>query len=220
MNDRRLHIVNAAILAAMLAAAVWALAEVGPHATVPIHFNARGEADNHGPAWLALFLLPAIAALNWGLFKALPKIDPRGGNLARSQRAFGTILLVVTGVLAAAHAMVVTAAVGIETPLPSMGTALVGVVLVVTGNVLGKLRWNYTVGIRTPWTIADERVWDKTHRFGGRAFVLGGLLLVAAGFVPALRELQGGLTIAVALAILAATTLKSYLLWRATRPKE
>jgi len=54
---------------------------------------------------------------------------------------------------------------------------------VLLGNVMGQVRHNYFVGIRTPWTLADEEVWRRTHRMGGRLFVLGGLAIAAGGLV-------------------------------------
>jgi uncharacterized membrane protein len=95
---------------------------------------------------------------------------------------------------------------------------LFGGMLIVTGNVFGKLRWNYTVGIRTPWTLADEWVWDQTHRVGGWVFVIGGMTalvlslllpavavpVVLAGLMPAIVVLPIG---------------KSYLLWRERKKK-
>lgn len=63
-----------------------------------------------------------------------------------------------------------------------------GLLLIVTGNYLPKARRNHFVGIRTPWTLADERVWDKTHRFAGPVLMLGGVAIAVATFVvpPAL----------------------------------
>lgn len=61
---------------------------------------------------------------------------------------------------------------------------LVDGLFLVIGNVMGKLRPNYTVGIRTPWTLANDRVWDQTHRFGGKTFVFAGGLLCVLAALP------------------------------------
>ena len=110
--------------------------------------------------------------------------------------------------------MILASALGLAAPVAIVMPIAVGLLLMTIGNAMGKLRWNYTVGIRTPWTIADERVWDKTHRFGGRALVVAGLAITSSAFVPALQPWQGlwiaGLTVGVSLL----AVLKSYLLWR------
>jgi uncharacterized membrane protein len=84
----------------------------------------------------------------------------------------------------------------------------------VIGNVMGKLRPNHVVGFRIPWTLANERVWDQTHRFGGKALVLGGILIAVLPFTPLDSAWWGGAIAAIALLSVAAPMLKSYLLWR------
>jgi uncharacterized membrane protein len=74
------------------------------------------------------------------------------------------------------------------------------VLLLALGNVLGKARHNAVFGVRTPWTLADARVWDKTHRFVGRGWVLGGLVLIAVAFTVK-DETALGLSIAAATAL-------------------
>ncbi|TFW22382.1 SdpI family protein [Massilia arenosa] len=92
--------------------------------------------------------------------------------------------------------------------------AVTGILFIGIGNVMGKLRWNYTVGVRTPWTIANERVWDKTHRFTGRLWVAAGLLMLAAPWVPMLGSHQPAMIIAAAAICVIVPVVRSYLLWR------
>ena len=95
-----------------------------------------------------------------------------------------------------------------------LGVILTGGFLIVAGNVLGKIRWNHTLGIRTPWTLGDERVWDKTHRFGGWAFVAGGVLLLGATFALPPSIPPVAVAVPVVAGVASATILKSYLLAR------
>jgi hypothetical protein len=156
------------------------------------------------------------AAFGVALQLALSHVDPRGHNLQRSARAYGTIWLAVMTAPVLAQGLVVATALGASIRVPGLALAASGGLLVVVGNVLGKLRWNYSVGIRTPWTIADERVWDQTHRFGGKLFVACGALLLAA-FTPVAQAVPGPLISAAALAATVGSTLKSWLAWRARR---
>jgi uncharacterized membrane protein len=61
----------------------------------------------------------------------------------------------------------------------------IGVLFIVIGNLLPRARPNWFVGIRTPWTLSSDRVWEKTHRFGGQVFVGGGILMLLSGLVLA-----------------------------------
>jgi uncharacterized membrane protein len=215
MLERRSDRIQLALIVAMAVVGLWVVLILPSDARVPIHFDANGRPNGWAGPVVALFMMPALAALLWGLMAVLPKIDPRGDNLRRSAGAVNAIGLATTALLGVVQAVIVVAALGLPAPKSSLGLLLVGGLYVVIGNVMGKLRPNHTVGIRTPWTLANERVWDQTHRFGGKAFVLGGVLLWGLVAVPMDTQWQGPAIVVVALAITAASTLKSYLLWRA-----
>ena len=214
MFNSRAAWTSATLVVLMLGASLWTLALLPADAQVPIHFNASGAADGWAPAAVGLLLAPGLAALVWLLMLKLPVVDPLGANLLRSATAYAAVWIGAVAVLFAAHAMILASALGLAAPVAIVMPIAVGLLLMTIGNAMGKLRWNYTVGIRTPWTIADERVWDKTHRFGGRALVVAGLAITSGAFVPALQPWQGlwiaGLTVGVSLL----AVLKSYLLWR------
>jgi uncharacterized membrane protein len=86
----------------------------------------------------------------------------------------------------------------------------IGAFLVVFGNICGKLSWNYFVGVRTPWTMDDPRVWERTHRVAGPVFMIGGVAMLCTGLANA--------SATTLLALLAATCLcpvvYSYFIWR------
>jgi uncharacterized membrane protein len=63
-------------------------------------------------------------------------------------------------------------------------SAAIGVLFIVLGNFLSKVKSNYFFGIRTPWTLASETVWNKTHRLGGKVFIMAGVLLAMSGLSP------------------------------------
>ena len=85
-------------------------------------------------------------------------------------------------------------------------------------NVLGKLRPNHSVGIRTRWTLDNERVWDQTHRFGGKAFVLAGVLLLVLAATPFGSAWAAPAIVAVSVGAALASVFKSYWLWRELQP--
>lgn len=211
--------IGAGLIAAMAAAGAWALLHVGVGAEVPIHFDLSGTPNNFAPAWFGLFILPALGALLWLLPAILPRIDPRGENVRRSVRALGKILLASTIVIALAQAMIVCATMGVRIDTTHLVGVMLGGMFMAIGNVFGKLRWNYTVGIRTPWTLANERVWDQTHRFGGWVFVLGGTLMAVLSFLLPPGLMTPALTALIVL-IVALPILKSYTLWRGAQNQE
>jgi uncharacterized membrane protein len=212
MEDRTFTIIAASVIVLMAAVSVWALAALPRDALVPIHFALDGRADAWARPAVGLSLLPATALAVLAVFATLAH-GARGG-LARSGTAHRTVMLAVIGLLGAAHGVIIAVAFGREVGVTHLMVILTGLLLIVVGNVMGKVRPNRWLGIRTPWTLADARVWDRTHRFAARIFVVAGAALVVASMaLPAGNVLAVILLATIALVVIAPCA-KSYLLWR------
>ena len=202
------------VIALMAAAGWFAIAHTPHDALIAIHFAADGRPNGYAHPALAFLLLPGVAAGIWVLLAVAPSMDPRGKNLARSQTAYGLIWLSVTLLLAAIQGAIIGIAAGAKIPMPQLTALLLAGVFVIAGNFMGKIRPNNFVGIRTPWTRANDRIWDQTHRLGGFVFVAAGLAMAAAPFVirdPHMLMLAVALLPAVAVAV---PIYWSYVLWR------
>ncbi|MFG6429214.1 SdpI family protein [Roseateles sp. LYH14W] len=214
MLERNGTRIQLALIAVMVAAGLWAWNQLPAGATVPVHFNAAGEADGWMSAGIGLSLMPLIALALLGLRWLLPRIDPRGQNIERSGAAVDTIWVVVALMLTVLQLRIAMLALGFGQPAPQLPLLLTGGMFIVMGNVLGKLRPNHSVGIRTRWTLDNERVWDQTHRFGGKAFVLAGVLLLALAATPLASGWVAPAIVAVSVCVALASVFKSYWLWR------
>src|SRR5262249_32769783 len=95
---------------------------------------------------------------------------------------------------------------------------MTGVLLVVIGNFMGKIRPNWFVGIRTPWTLSSKVSWDRTHRLGGWLFIVGGIAMIASVAAPS--SLRIGICASVPFAIVGICFVYSYFLWRADPDKQ
>lgn len=152
---------------------------------MPTHWNLQGDVDGwSGRAWGA-WMIPLMIGLLWGLMRWLPSIDPRGSNYVKFGGAFEAIMLSVMLFMLGMHAIILRAALGYPVAMDRVIPVGVGILLVVIGNLLPRARPNWFVGIRTPWTLSSDRVWEKTHRVGGRLFVVGGILIAASALVAA-----------------------------------
>jgi uncharacterized membrane protein len=170
--------------AALLVACILASVFAAPHlpARVPIHWGLQGQPDAWGSPAFALWFGPFNVVLMLVLTVAIPWL-PRGRNVARFSRTYGKAMLIVSGLMTFLHFAILHAT-WRGGDLPS--TFLVGLFLffAALGNLLGKVRQNPYLGVRTPWTLKSERVWEATHRRAAWIFVVGGLVgaaLVAAG---------------------------------------
>jgi uncharacterized membrane protein len=149
---------------------------------IPIHWGIDGQVDRYGNKMFAFFsaLLPLLL---YGLFLWIPRIDPRKDNYLKHAAAYGVIVLTLTLFMIGLHWVTIAFSLGYRIDVVFMVKFFLGILFVVIGNYLPVVKPNYTLGIRTPWTLADETVWEKTHRIGGYAFVLSGLVWSGLAFV-------------------------------------
>lgn len=202
----------AAIVGAMLlfAAAVFPLL---PEA-IPTHWNAGGQIDGWGSRWMA-FMHPALGAglvlLAWGL----PKIDPRRENFARFRGTYWLIFNLLLLFLLTLEVLTLGVALGWRVDIGTAVNLLTGVLFIGLGNVLPRLRPDWWMGIRTPWTLESDRVWREAHRMGGRVFVAAGVVVALAAFAPPTLRIASIIGAVVAAAL--GTTIYSYIAWRRER---
>ncbi|MFB3921402.1 MAG: SdpI family protein [Terriglobia bacterium] len=192
---RNYFLIGVVLIAAVLAATLIAY----PHLPlrVPTHWNARGEIDGYSARWTLLVMIPGIMSLMLGLFALLPWLSPKHFEVDSFRLTYLYLMLVTVAFLAYVHALILMAGLG---HARHTGEAIGGgvcVLFMLLGQVLGKVRRNFWIGVRTPWTLANERVWDATHRFAAKTFVIGGaggllLTLVRAPFWASFGVLMAG----------------------------
>ena len=147
---------------------------------MPTHWNAAGEVDDTIAKPWGPFLIPLLMAGSALLFMALPKISPRGFVVDASSRGFKAIVVSTLFFLFVLHCATLAFALGHPVSIPVVIPMLVGALFVVLGNYLGKVPRNFFIGVRTPWTLADDHVWFRTHRLAGWMFVVAGVFVLAA----------------------------------------
>jgi len=166
----RTYVILSVLLTAIALAASLVLYPQLP-AKIPIHWNIHGQIDGYGDKSWGAFLMPAILAGLMLLFAVLPWLSPKPFAVDSFRETYWFIVLAITGGMVFIHALILRAAVA--GPIDITRALLAGVLLMfgLIGNVLGKVRRNFWIGVRTPWTLANERVWNDTNRLAGRLFV-------------------------------------------------
>lgn len=148
-------------------------------ASVPMHWNASGEVDRYGgPGWV--FTQPLIVALVALVWTVLPGVSPekfKVGGFSATWWYCGTAMVALLAYIQAVLLYGVSTG---TVPMPRALLGGMGAAIVLLGNVIGKVKRNFWLGVRTPWTLASDRVWYATHRLAGKTMVAGGLLAVAA----------------------------------------
>lgn len=151
-----------------------------PDTPIATHFNAEGVPDGFMSRDAALGFGPAMLIFMTALFWVLPALSPANARLERSEKAYSAIWISLIVILSFAHFYIIGHAFG-RAPDAEWVRLSPGLMFIVIGNFLPKIRYNYFMGIRTAWTLADERVWDKTHRLSGLLFIIAGLIIIGAG---------------------------------------
>lgn len=206
----RREIPQLVVILAMLAVAVavWPLAPE----RLPVHWNLAGEVDRYGGRFEALFVMPIVAAGIYLLLLFLPRIDPGRANYESFAKTYALIRTAILAMLAFFYACMLLAGFGFRVDMQLLTPAAVGIVFCVLGNVAGKIRPNWFVGVRTPWTLSSRESWNKTHRLAGRLFIILGLMLIAVGFIPGPTSLV--VVIGVGILMLVWLVVYSYMIWR------
>lgn len=206
----------AAVLAAvsLAAASIIAGSMLPETMELPIHWGLGGEPDAFAGKWVALLSPPTMVAAVSLLFWFLPLLEPRKEGLKRSEGLYlwGWIAILMAGAMM--ELAVLSVAFGWGVAVDRLVVGSIGVMIVLIGNQLGKSRSMYLIGLRTPWTLASEEVWIKTHRLCGKLMVVGGLGMLVASLLPLPAGLLATVAVAVVLVAAGVPIAYSYILWR------
>jgi uncharacterized membrane protein len=167
-------------------AALVATAVAYPHlpSSVPTHWNIHGQPNGYSPKWALYILGPGLMAGILLLTWLLPWLSPKHFEVGSFRSTYIQIMLMMVGMFAYIDAVVLWAGVGNSVNVGRAGLFGACLFFALLGNVMGKIRRNFYIGVRTPWALANERVWNATHRLAAKTFVLGGLAglaLIAIG---------------------------------------
>lgn len=185
----------------------------------PIHWNMQGVADgfaSKNAVLGVLMIIPITQIFITAMLWFIPKIEPLRQNFEQSRLAYNLIWIVTIAFITATGLMIVLmyhdgGRISTEAPLKWIAGGL-SLLFLFIGNVLGKVRQNYMLGIRTPWTLSSELSWERTHRIGGRLLVLSGAIgILLAIFLP---KLAFPVVITAILSTVLFSCVYSYLIWK------
>ena len=148
---------------------------------MPFHWNIHGEVDGWASKATAVFGMPALMlAMQWVCLFACTA-DPKHKNY--NPKMIVLALWICPGIGLILSTMVYSAALGYEIPIEVIVPLLLGALFMVIGNWLPKCQQTYTMGIKLPWTLANEENWNATHRFGGKVWFFGGIASMVSALV-------------------------------------
>jgi uncharacterized membrane protein len=182
---------------------------------MPSHWNAAGEIDGYMSKFWGVFLVPIITIVLVPLFLVIPYIDPLKANIAKFRGIFNWFIVGFVAYMLYVYALTLFAALGTPFNMTTMLLPVVGLLFIGVGYMMTQAKRNFFIGIRTPWTLSSETVWDETHKLGSKLFMLAGMLTIVAAFLGE----SGVWLILVAIFIAAfVPIIYSFILWRRENP--
>lgn len=148
------------------------------------HFNAYNEVDGFmdRPAAITMLLFLGVGVPL--ILKISRRVDPKRENYTKFEGVYEMFRWVMSFFMLIIGMFLVMYNLGYSLNVKLFTSPLIGLLFLILGNFMGKIRFNYTFGIRTPWTMSNETVWRKTHRMAGPVWMAAGVVMIAGAFVP------------------------------------
>lgn len=177
---KKLIALQVLMIAAVIASAVYYYPLLPSH--MPIHWNINGQVDNYAPKGTAVWMMPILTILLFAGFFIFPRLDPNKDKY----KLFDTEWQIIrTGFVAFfAYMQFITIRASLLPGVNIMPLMFIGLgaLFIMLGNYLSKIRQNYFIGIKVPWTLASEDNWNKTHRYASWTFVMAGLITLSEAY--------------------------------------
>ncbi len=148
------------------------------------HWNIKGEPDGYGSRFSGAFSLPLVTLAVYLVFLITPAIDPRQKNYPQFIKTYRLIKLGFVLFMVGLHLLTLAYNLGYKIDIGRCVNLFLGVLFTLLGWGLPRIRHNYFVGIRTPWTLASSHAWTKTHQLGGKLFFWSGLVVIFGTLLP------------------------------------
>jgi uncharacterized membrane protein len=170
------------IIIASFAVAVYSYPQMPER--IASHWNAHGEVDGYMSKFWGIFLMPFLSLGMTALLIVIPKIDPLKANIEKFKGHYYGFVALVLFFLFYIFLLTILWNLGYRFNMGQVLAPAFGVLFFFCGVLVEKARRNWFIGIRTPWTLSNEKVWDRTHALGGKLFKAAGALALLGVFFP------------------------------------
>jgi len=148
------------------------------------HWNSQGEVDGYLSKFWGLFLMPIVSLAIFLLFLLIPRIDPLKKNIEKFRKYFDWFIVLIIIFLLYIYSLTIFWNLGYRFDMGQMMMPALGILFIYIGTLLKQAKRNWFIGIRTPWTLSSDAVWDKTHQLGSKLFKLAGIIALLGIFIP------------------------------------
>lgn len=152
--------------------------------TVPVHWGPSGQVDRWGGKFEGAWLMPLVAIGMYILFIFIPSLDPKKEKYQQFAKVYFLFRLLILLMMLVIYLIASFNTLGYNVRVEVWIPVAIGLMFIILGNYMGKIKANWFMGIRTPWTLSSDEVWNKTHRLGGKLFMIFGVLLLITPLLP------------------------------------
>lgn len=146
------------------------------------HWNENDQVDGYMAKFWGVWMMPLVTLGMYALFLIIPAIDPLKANIAKFRGVFNLFILLITAFMLYVHGLTLAWNLGYEFRMSAAMLPFMGILFIFIGYMLRQAKRNWFIGIRTPWTLSSDFVWDKTHQLGSNLFIASGVLAFAGSF--------------------------------------
>ena len=146
------------------------------------HWNARGQVDGYMSKLWGLFFIPLVLIALAFLFTVIPKVDPLKANIEKFRKYYDGFIILFFIFMLLVQLQVILWNLGIKISPNTFVPVISGILFFYVGVLCENAKRNWFIGIRTPWTLSSERVWEKTHKISGKLFKIAGVIAFAGVF--------------------------------------
>lgn len=148
------------------------------------HWDAQGQVDGSMPKFLGAFLMPIISLALWIIFIVIPRIDPKSENIEKFRKYFDGFIAALFIFLLYVYVLTLYWNTGHRFNMVAYLMPAFAVLFYMVGILVSHAEMNWTIGVRTPWTLSSETVWKKTHLLTGKLFRASGVITLAGVLFP------------------------------------
>jgi len=148
------------------------------------HWNAKGQVDDYKPKFWGLFFMPIISIFLLFLLIFIPKLDPLKENIQKFRKYFNDFMVLMTVFSFYIYLLTIAWNIGFKFDMGLAIIPAIGLIFYYIGGFLINTKRNWFIGIRNPWTLSSDKVWEETHRLGGKLFKLAGIITILGLFFP------------------------------------
>lgn len=148
------------------------------------HWNAQGIVDGYSSRVFNVLFFPLLEIFLFLLLTYVPKLDPKKKNIKLFESNYSLFISIMMIFMYIVQLQVFLWNIDIKVPIETSMPILMGILFIFVAHLIQSAKQNYTIGIRTPWTLASEKVWNKTHALGAKLFRVGGILTILSSLIP------------------------------------